>query len=83
VDRKCLGTAERAEAERLGKALLAAFLKDEEIESSRALPLGTLGYYYRTRSVVYQGLSERARKEHDVRVNTLIAFSARTATSVA
>ena len=74
VDRKCLGTADRAQAERLGKALLGALLKGDEIESSRALPLGTLGYYYRTRSVVYQGLSERARKEHDARMKILVAF---------
>jgi hypothetical protein len=74
VDRKCLGTADRVEVERLGKALLGALLKGDETESSRALPLGTLGYYYRTRSVVYQGLSERARKEHDARMKILVAF---------
>ena len=74
VDRKCLGTADRAEAERLGKVLLGALLKGDEIESSRALTLGTLDYYYRTRSVAYQGLSERARKEHDARMKILVAF---------
>lgn len=83
LDRKCLGTADRAEAERLVKVLLAALLKGEEIESSRALPLGTLGYYYRTRSVVYQGLSERARKDHDARVKILLLFSVKTAMYVA
>ena len=52
VDRKCLGTADRAEAERLAKALLAAILNDEEIGSSHTLRLGTVADYYRTRSVV-------------------------------
>ena len=62
VDRKCLGTHDRAEAERLGKALLGALLKGDEIESSRALPLGTLGYYYRTRSVVLPRVERACQK---------------------
>src|ERR1700675_5169644 len=55
VDRKCLGTADRAQAERLGKALLGALLKGDKTASSPALPLATLGFYYPPRPVLCQG----------------------------
>jgi hypothetical protein len=39
ADRRCLRTADRNEAERLGKELLAALLRNEDIEPSPGLSL--------------------------------------------
>src|SRR4051812_15677232 len=45
IDRKCIGTADRAEADRIAKTLLASLLRDEEFESG-ILTLGHLSERY-------------------------------------
>ena len=41
-NRRCIGTTDRVEAERLGRELLAALLMDHRIMDSAVLPLGYL-----------------------------------------
>jgi len=73
-DKKCVGTTDRVEAEKLGKALLAALLKDEHIPSARVLLLSALWERYKTESLAFQGYTVRMRKEFEARVQILYGF---------
>jgi integrase len=73
-DKRCIGTTDRVEAEKLGKALLAALLKDEQVVSSGVLPLSVLWERYKTQCVAYLGYTERMRKEFVGRVQILFGF---------
>lgn len=73
-DKKCLGTSDRGRAEQLGKALLAALLKDEQIITAGALPLSLLWDRYRSQCAAFKGFTERMRKETEGRVQSLLGF---------
>ncbi|MGH7651932.1 MAG: tyrosine-type recombinase/integrase [Gemmatimonadaceae bacterium] len=62
------------QAETAGKALLAALLRDEEVVSSTALPLSILWDQYRTQCLVFNGYTDRMKKEIEARVQILLAF---------
>lgn len=73
-DKKCVGTTNRAEAEKLGRALLAALLKDEHFSSAGVLSLSELWEQYKTESVAFQDYTMRRRKEFEARVQILYGF---------
>lgn len=73
-DKKCVGTTNRVEAESLGKALLAALLKDEHFPSPGVLSLSTLWDRYKSESVTFQDYTARMRKEFEGRVQILYGF---------
>jgi integrase len=73
-DRKSIGTTDKGEAEKQGKALLASLLRDEQVASSCALPLSLLWDRYRVDCVAYQGYTARMKKETAARVQILIAY---------
>ncbi|HWI89032.1 MAG: site-specific integrase [Gemmatimonadaceae bacterium] len=74
-DRKYLQTTDRAEAERLGRAFLAARLREEhEAPLSRVLTLGTLWDRFRRESQNFLDNSPHSRQDAAVRAATLIAY---------
>lgn len=73
-DRKCLGTCDRAEADRMGTDLLAALLRSDRIESSGALPLGHLWEKYSSEAVQFLDNHERTRQEAAFHAAILIGF---------
>jgi hypothetical protein len=73
-DRRCLLTSERLEAERLGKELLGAILRNEEISAPDVLTLGILWHRYRTECVAFLDNTPRSQKEAEGHANILIGF---------
>ena len=73
-DRRCLMTSDRSEAERLGKELLGAMLRDEEISVPDVLTLGALWHRYKSECVAFLNNTERSRKEAEGHANILIGF---------
>ncbi|HSU92217.1 MAG TPA: tyrosine-type recombinase/integrase [Gemmatimonadaceae bacterium] len=74
-DRKCLHTTDRAEAERLARALLSARERDEsEVRAPRVLTLGVLWDRFRHESQNFLDNSLRSRRDAAVRAATLIAY---------
>jgi integrase len=73
-DRRCLFTADRSEAERLGKELLAAILKNEDLGLSQALTLADLWERYRRECVAFLDNTERFQREADTHAQVLIGF---------
>ena len=73
-DRRCLFTSDRSEAERLGKELLAAILKNEEVGSSLALTLADLWERYRTECVAFLDNRARFQREAETHAGVLIGF---------
>lgn len=74
-DRKCLHTTDRAEAERLARALLAARLRNEhEAPSPRVLTLGTLWERFCHESQNFLDNLLRSRRDAAVRAATLIGY---------
>ena len=73
-DRRCLMTSDRSEAERLGKELLGAMLRDEEISTPDVLTLGALWHRYKSECVAFLNNTERSRKEAEGHANILIGF---------
>jgi integrase len=71
--KKCIGTTDRAEAERLGKALLVALLKDEQV-SSAVLTLGDLWKRYETQCVAFLDNHSNTRLGDTGRAEVLRAF---------
>jgi integrase len=65
---------DRAEAEKLGTALLAALLRNEQVESSGALTLSALWERYSAECVAFQDYSDRMRQESEGRVKILLGF---------
>lgn len=72
-DRKCIGTTDRAEAERLGKELLAALLRDEEVTSG-VLTLGDLWERYKTQCVAFMDNHAKTRLDDFGHAEVLIGF---------
>jgi integrase len=73
-DRKCLGTTDRVEAERLAKDLLAALLRDDQVVSSGELPLEVLWERYKSECVTFLDNDARTRDEADGHMDVLVAF---------
>lgn len=73
-DRRCLGTPDRAVAERLGRELLGALLRDEEISSPEVLTLGALWHRYKTECVAFLDNTPRSQKEAEGHANVLVGF---------
>jgi len=71
---RSLHTTDRQQAERIGKALLAAQLRGEQVTSSGELSLSVLWGRYKTDCVAYQGYTERMKKETEGRYGILAAF---------
>lgn len=74
IDKKCLDTSERDKAERLGKELLAALLREEDIGDSGALPLCTLWERYKTQCVAFTSYNDRYRLQIEGHAKVLLAF---------
>ena len=72
--RKSLGTSDRAEADRLGKELLAALLKQEEVVESGVLTLSHLWQRFSTESPAFLDNGARTQKEETAHAQILIAF---------
>ena len=72
-DRRCLFTADRAEADRLGKELLSALLRDEDITPPDKLTLGLLWERYRTECVSFLDNSLRSREDAAGHAEVLLA----------
>ncbi|MBA3342898.1 MAG: site-specific integrase [Gemmatimonadaceae bacterium] len=70
-DRRCLGTADRVEAEKMGRDLLAGLLRDEAITASGALPLEFLWHRYSDEFPLLQS-NAGARKDAESRIRILI-----------
>lgn len=73
-DRKCMGTSDRVEAERLAKDLVAALLRDEQLVSSGELPLGLLWDRYQSECVTFLDNDARTREEAGGHAEVLLAF---------
>jgi integrase len=73
-DRRCLMTSDRSEAERLGKELLGAMLRDEEISAPDVLTLGALWHRYKSECVAFLNNTKRSQKEAEGHANILIGF---------
>src|SRR5687767_12453801 len=74
IDKRCLGTLERDKAERLGKELLAALLREEDIAGSGSLPLGELWQRYKNECVAFTSCNQRYRLELEAHATVLLAF---------
>jgi integrase len=73
-DRKCIGTADRGEADRLAKELLAALLRDEYVVASGNLPLGLLWDRYKIECVTFLDNDARTQEEAGGHAEVLLAF---------
>jgi len=72
--RRAIGTTDRAEAERLGRALLAGLLRGDRSESAKKLTLGELWRRFAVESTAYLDNIERSRQDAVARSKILIAF---------
>lgn len=73
-NRRCIGTTDRAEAERIGRELLAALLKDQYVASSGALPLGYLWERYRNESPAFLDNGTTSKEDAANHAAVLIAY---------
>jgi integrase len=73
-DRRCLLTSDRSEAERLGKDLLAALLRDEEVASAEILTLRMLWERYSKECVAFLDNSLRSRQDAAGHAEVLLSF---------
>jgi integrase len=73
-DRKCLHTTDRAEAERVGSALLTNLFRKEEITAEEVLTLGTLWERFKTECPQYLDNTERTRTDEARHVSVVLAF---------
>ena len=72
--RKCLGTRDRTEADRIGKELLSALLRQEDVVSSGTVTLRYLWERYNKESPAFLDNGQRTRKEEERHVDMLLAF---------
>ena len=73
-DRRCLFTSDRSEAERLGKELLAAILRNEDTNPSFELTLADLWERYRTECVAFLDNTQRSQREAESHAGVLMGF---------
>lgn len=74
VDRRALGTTDKDEAERLGKDLLAALLRDEVVVRDAASPLGNLWKRYKAECPAFLDNEPRTRREDSAHMAIVLAF---------
>ncbi|MGH7605672.1 MAG: tyrosine-type recombinase/integrase [Gemmatimonadaceae bacterium] len=77
VSRRSLNTTDRAEAERLGRELLAALLREEETERSGVLTLGHLWERYQRDCVSFLDNDPRSRNDAEGHAEVPIGFFGR------
>lgn len=77
IDRRSLETRDRAEADRLGRELLAALLREEELETSGVLPLGDLWDRYSRECIAFLDNDARTQKEAKSHAEILLGFFGR------
>jgi len=73
-DRKGLGTADRNEADQMGRALLAALLQDEKVTASGAVTLADLWERYKRDSATFLDNTEKTRLDDTGRAQVLLGF---------
>ena len=73
-DRRSLQTTDRNEADRLGRELLAAILREEELRESGSLPLGELWRRYSGECAAFLDNDPRSRKDAEGHAAILRAF---------
>jgi integrase len=73
-DRKCLGTSDRNDTDRLGRALLAALLRNEQITGSGILTLADLWGRYRTDAVSFLDNHEKTKLDSEGRAKVLLGY---------
>ncbi len=73
-NRKSLGTSDRSEAERLGKELLSALLKNEYVEASGVVTLSHLWERYKTESVSFLDNDTRTIAEAESHAAILMSY---------
>lgn len=73
-NKKCLGTTDRDEADRMGKALVAALLRADENISHGVLSLSVLWEHYKADCLAYQDHTPLMKKEMDARYLVLATF---------
>lgn len=74
VSRRSLNTSDRNVAERLGKDLLAALLREEELERSGVLTLAHLWERYQGECVSFLDNDPRSQRDAEGHVNVLLGF---------
>jgi integrase len=74
VSRRSFNTTDRAEAERLGRELLAALLRDEETERTGVITLGDLWERYRRDCVSFLDNNPRTQKDAERNAEVLLGF---------
>jgi len=74
IDRRSLETRDRREAERLGRELLGALLRHEELETAGVLPLADLWERYSTECIAFLDNDARTRKEAAAHADVLVGF---------
>jgi len=74
VDRRALGTKDKNEAEKLGKDLLAALLREETVVLDAASPIGNLWERYRAECPAFLDNGPRTRKEDAAHMAIVLAF---------
>lgn len=73
-DRKSLGTCDRDEAERLGKELLAALLREEELTQNGVVTLRYLADRYHAEAAAFLDNDPRTQREEQAHADVLLAF---------
>ena len=73
-DQAPLLTRDRREAERLGRALLAALLRNEDVVVPERLTLGALWEKYRIECVTYLDNKASTKRDDEARAKNLLAF---------
>lgn len=74
IDRRCLSTSDRADADGLAKALLGALLRNEDVATPEILTVGTLWERYHKECASFLDGTARWRNEAKSRAQILIAF---------
>jgi len=73
-NRKSLGTTDRSEADRLGRELLAALLKNEHVTATGAVTLGDLWERYKRDSATFLDNTEKTRLDDIGSAQVLLGF---------
>ena len=74
LDRRCLLTSDRIEADRLGRELLGALLRNEEVAAPETLTLGILWERYKKECVAFLDNSATSRKDAEGHARVLLSF---------
>lgn len=72
--RRCIGTTDRAEAERIARDLLAALLKDQHITTTGVLPLSYLWKRYKTEAPGFLDNGKALKVNDEIHADVLLAY---------